>query len=702
MSGSLSALEQWPHVMMNTYGIPQVELVSGSGAQVTDSSGRTYIDMLAGIAVNSLGHAHPAIVSAVSSQITQLGHVSNLFASEPVVHVGEELIRRFARNDGDLAASTRVFFCNSGAEANETAFKIARLTGRTRILAAVNGFHGRTMGALALTGQPDKQGPFEPMTPGVSYYPFGDIDYLTTLVEMNPQQTAAIFLEPIQGETGVIPAPEGFLRAVRDLCDKHGILMMVDEVQTGIGRTGDFFAFQHEGVVPDVVTMAKGLGGGLPIGACLAHGHAAELMQPGKHGTTFGGNPVSCAAAGAVLHVIDDDFCHGVATQGQRLAELITECVPGVVEVRGRGLMVGVVLEQPIAQEVVKEALNHGLILNAPSPSVLRLTPPLVVTDEDCETAVSRLAETITVLNLAAELKKQPFLMRPLQGPLSVAVLFDKTSTRTRFSFDAGISQLGGNPIVVSAGDSQLGKGETIQDTGAVLSRFVSMIVWRTFAQKNLTDMAETATVPIINALSDAFHPCQLLADLQTCVEHLCPEQGPAGLKGKKAVYLGDGSNNMTNSYMIGFATAGMDVSIITPKEFQPRQDYVERARRRAAETGATVTVTDSLDEVVGADVVITDTWVSMGMEHDGKDRRTPFLPYQVNDDLMAKAKDTAIFLHCLPAYRGQEVTASVIDGRQSVVFDEAENRLHAQKALMAWLLEQNRHYTRQGSDYAG
>ena len=216
----------------------------------------------------------------------------------------------------------------------------------------------------------------------------------------------------------------------------------------------------------------------------------------------------------------------------------------------------------------------------------------------------------------------------------------------------------------MSAGDSQLGKGETIQDTGAVLSRFVSMIVWRTFAQKNLTDMAETATVPIINALSDAFHPCQLLADLRTCVEDLRPEQGPAGLKGKKAVYLGDGSNNMTNSYMIGFATAGMDVSsIITPKEFQPRQDYVERARRRAAETGATVTVTDSLDEVVGADVVITDTWVSMGMEHDGKDRRTPFLPYQVNDDLMAKAKDTAIFLHCLPAYRGQEVTASVIDG---------------------------------------
>lgn len=297
-------------------------------------------------------------------------------------------------------------------------------------------------------------------------------------------------------------------------------------------------------------------------------------------------------------------------------------------------------------------------------------------------------AQQAEVLTLAAELKKAPLSKRPLEGPLSVAVLFDKTSTRTRFSFDAGIAHLGGHAIVVDSGSSQMGKGETLQDTGAVLSRFVEAIVWRTYAQSNLSDMAETATVPIVNALTDDLHPCQILADLQTCVENLCPEQGPAGLRGRTAVYLGDGDNNMANSYMLGFATAGMDISIIAPTGFQPQQKWVDRAQERAAETGATVTVTDDVAEATGADVVITDTWVSMGMEDDGKDRRTPFLPYQVTEEIMEQAGDEAIFLHCLPAYRGNEVTAEVIDGPQSRVFDEAENRLHAQKALLTWLLE--------------
>ena len=297
-------------------------------------------------------------------------------------------------------------------------------------------------------------------------------------------------------------------------------------------------------------------------------------------------------------------------------------------------------------------------------------------------------AEQAEVLELAAELKKAPLSKRPLEGPLSVAVLFDKTSTRTRFSFDTGIAHLGGHPIVVDSGSSQMGKGETIQDTGAVLSRYVEMIVWRTYAHQNFHDLAETSTVPIINSLSDDLHPCQILADLQTCVENLCPEEGPAGLKGRKAVYLGDGDNNMANSYMIGFATAGMDISIIAPEGFQPKPEFVERAQTRAQETGATVTVTSDTAEVAGADVIITDTWVSMGMEADGKDRRTPFLPYQVTGEIMAQAGEDAIFLHCLPAYRGNEVTAEVIDGPQSRVFDEAENRLHAQKALMVWLLE--------------
>ena len=296
-------------------------------------------------------------------------------------------------------------------------------------------------------------------------------------------------------------------------------------------------------------------------------------------------------------------------------------------------------------------------------------------------------AEQAEVLTLAAKLKAAPFSERPLEGPKSVAVLFDKTSTRTRFSFDAGIAHLGGHAIVVDSGSSQMGKGETLQDTAAVLSRYVEAIVWRTYAHSNFHDMAETSTVPLVNSLSDDLHPCQILADLQTIVENLSPEEGPAGLKGKKAVYLGDGDNNMANSYMIGFATAGMDISIIAPEGFQPRAEFVERAEKRGQETGAKVVVTDSLDEVAGADVVITDTWVSMGMENDGIDRTTPFVPYQVNDEVMAKANDGAIFLHCLPAYRGKEVAASVIDGPASKVFDEAENRLHAQKALLVWLL---------------
>ena len=289
------------------------------------------------------------------------------------------------------------------------------------------------------------------------------------------------------------------------------------------------------------------------------------------------------------------------------------------------------------------------------------------------------------VLELALELKKEPFKYRPLEGPKSVALLFSKTSTRTRFSFEAGIAALGGHAIMATDQSSQLGKGETLQDTAAVLSRFTEMIIWRTFAHQNLVDMAETSTVPIINSLTDDLHPCQILADLLTCAEEF---GGVDNLAGKKAVYFGDGANNMANSYLIGFATAGVDIAICAPNEFQPEQRFIDRAQDRASQTGATITITDDPEEVSGADIIITDTWVSMGQEDDGKDRRTPFLPYQVNAELMAQANPDAIFLHCLPAYRGNEVTVEVIDGSQSRVFDEAENRLHAQKALMVWLLD--------------
>ncbi|MCT1428337.1 ornithine carbamoyltransferase [Corynebacterium sp. p3-SID1241] len=288
--------------------------------------------------------------------------------------------------------------------------------------------------------------------------------------------------------------------------------------------------------------------------------------------------------------------------------------------------------------------------------------------------------EQTTILDLAEKLKKEPFAERPLDGPKTVAVLFDKTSTRTRFSFETAVANMGGRAITVDTSMTQMGKGESYQDTAAVLSRYVEAIVWRTFNHANLLEMAETTTVPLVNALSDDLHPCQILADLLTCRENL------GELRGRKAVYLGDGDNNMANSYMIGFATAGMDVSIIAPEGFQPRQEFVDRARKRG-----NITISDDVDEVKGADVVITDTWISMGQENDGRDRRTPFLPYRVDSTLMSKANEDAIFLHCLPAYRGNEVTTEVIDGPQSRVFDEADNRLHAQKALLVWLLGINK-----------
>ncbi|MFR9855153.1 acetylornithine transaminase [Corynebacterium striatum] len=380
-----SLIKQWNEAIANNYGAPPLGLVSGAGSTVVDEEGKSYIDMLAGIAVNSLGYGHPAVVQAVSQQVAKLAHVSNLFASEPVVEVAQKLKARVGDSDA------RVFFCNSGTEANEAAFKVARLTGKKRVLAAHHGFHGRTMGALAMTGQPGKRAPFEPLPAGVEFYPYGDIEYLRTLVEQDPANTAAIILEPIQGETGVIPALDGFLVKVRQLCDEYELLLIVDEVQTGVGRTGDFFAFQSARILPDVITMAKGLGAGLPIGATIVRGAAKDLLTPGSHGTTFGGNPVVCAAANAVLDTIDAAFIAEVRNKGERLAERVA-ALPGVVEVRGRGLMLGVVLERPVAKQVVSAGFKHGVIVNAPNDSVVRLTPPLVIEEAELDAAVNRFA----------------------------------------------------------------------------------------------------------------------------------------------------------------------------------------------------------------------------------------------------------------------------------------------------------------------
>ncbi|AVP68835.1 acetylornithine transaminase [Prescottella equi] len=390
MTATTDLQQRWSGALMNTYGVPRVALVRGEGAVVTDADGKRYLDLLAGIAVNILGHAHPAIVEAVTTQLSTLGHVSNLYASEPAVALAEYLLMQLGVGDNAGSVTGRVFLCNSGTEANEAAFKLARATGRPKIIAAEKAFHGRTMGALALTGQPDKRAPFEPMPPGVEHIPYGDLEALDRAVD---EDTAAVFLEPIMGEGGVVVPPEGYLAGARKITAERGALLVLDEVQTGIGRTGWFYAHQASGIVPDVMTLAKGLGGGMPIGACIATGAAAELFGPGKHGTTFGGNPVCAAAALAVLKTIAAD---DLLTRADMIGKVLSTGIEGlghplVDHVRGSGLLLGVVLTQDVAPTVEAAAREAGYLVNAAQPGVIRLAPPLILTEEQAEGFVAAL-----------------------------------------------------------------------------------------------------------------------------------------------------------------------------------------------------------------------------------------------------------------------------------------------------------------------
>ena len=379
--------ERWSSALMKNYGTPPIALTKGEGAYVWDADGNRYLDLLGGIAVNALGHAHPAIVAAVTEQLQTLGHVSNLYINPRVVELAERLLDKFGQPG-------RVFFCNSGTEANEAAFKLARLTGRPQIVAADKAFHGRTMGALAMTGQPAKRAPFEPMPAGVDFVPYGDVDALTAAVS---SETAAVILEPILGESGVIVPPADYLAHARRLTAEHGALLILDEVQTGIGRTGTFFAHQAAGIVPDVMTLAKGLGGGLPIGATIATGPAAELFSPGQHGTTFGGNPVSAAAALAVLNEIDNsNLVDHVAAVGKSIATGVEALDhPLISHVRGSGLLLGVVLTAPVSAKVESTARDNGFLINAPAPDVLRLAPPLILTEDQAGDFVAALPQIL-------------------------------------------------------------------------------------------------------------------------------------------------------------------------------------------------------------------------------------------------------------------------------------------------------------------
>jgi len=358
----------WKKSIQDNYGIPSISLVKGIGSEVYDVEGKKYLDLLGGIATNILGHAHPAIVKAVTKQVGTLGHVSNFYAHPNVI----ELAQKLASMTGDKSA--RVFFAQSGAEANEAAMKLSRRTGKYRIVAAQGAFHGRTMGALSMTGQPSKREPFLPLVKGIKHVPYGDIKAMRRAIST---KTAMVILEPIMGEAGVIVPPVDYLAEVRELCTQKGALLVIDAVQTGMGRTGDWFGYEYSGITPDVITLAKGLGGGLPLGAMIALGDAAQLFVAGDHGSTFGGNPITTAAALAVIKVIEKDKIMVKVRKDQEFIMQKIAFIEGVSEVRGAGLLLGIQLNKPIASKIALHMREQGVLVNAANDSTIRIAPAL-------------------------------------------------------------------------------------------------------------------------------------------------------------------------------------------------------------------------------------------------------------------------------------------------------------------------------------
>lgn len=687
--------------IIQTYRRLPALFVQGAGCSLWDNRGNEYLDLLAGFAVCSLGHCHPALVAAITRQAQQLIMVSNLLLTAPQ----PQLARKLAQVSG----MDRVFFTACGATANETALKIAKKHGNQKrpegdyeIVALHRSFHGRTLGALAATGQRKFQRPFEPLVPGFRHIEANDLQGLREAVS---HRTAAIVLEPIQGEGGVRPLTTEFLQEARRLATEHSALLILDEVQTGVGRTGTWFAFQQHGIVPDVMALAKGLGSGMPIGACLARGAAATLFDLGDHGSTFGGGPLACAAALAVLDTIEhQDLLENAKRVGAYFAEGLRSLGGPVVEVRGAGLMIGVGLDKPIARDVVNACFERRVILNATDEHTLRLVPPLILREEQADRALRVIAEVLGVpaptmattihvrrptplrdvlamddiapaeaeeiLAHAAYLKERrrlaPAVIQPVEGR-TVALVFEKPSLRTRVAFEAAIRELGGHAIHLGRSDIGMGTRESLKDVSENLSRWCGAIVARLYWQKDLVAMAEYAEVPVINALTEMEHPCQALADMQTVREVFGEEK-------VKITYVGDG-NNVARSLAKLATSLGYPFTICGPENFrlEPIEGMVQ---------------TDDLEEgLAGTRVVYTDVWVSMGDEHEQEHRMKVFWEYQVNQRVMEMADPDAIFMHCLPARRGYEVTDDVIDGKQSRVNDQAENRLHAQKALLMRVL---------------
>jgi len=774
-------------VLMPNYGPRPVSFVRGEGCFLFDEEGRRYLDFLSGIAVCALGHAHPKVAAAVAAQAAQLVHVSNFFGNPVGLEAARRIDRLVSRACGGPAEGGlgQVFFANSGAEANEAAIKLARRYGGSRreIVAALGGFHGRTLGALAATGQPAKQEPFRPLPEGFRHVPYGDVEALAAAVD---ERTAAVFLEAVQGEAGVIVPPDGYLIAARRICDRAGALLMVDEVQCGLGRTGRWFGFEHDGVVPDVVTLAKALGNGVPIGACWARREVAAAFRPGDHGSTFGGQPLAAAAALATLQEIEGcRLPERAAEAGARLMVGLRQ-LPGVVGVRGRGLLVGALLAPDVAAaEIARRCLAHGLVVNAIGADVLRLAPPLVVADDEIDLGLELLGAAIanrppappglaptpssptSSLSTSPPPVGSPVAGSPLAGsPLAgspvadrgatgevegtapadgleppvrprrvvggprlgparhlldvddlsraelawlvasadltpprildgrgVALVFEHPSARTRHSAEMAVADLGGRAVMVQAAEVGIDRRESAEDVARTLACFHAAVGARVADHTTLERMAraidaEGWDVPVVNLLSDQAHPLQALADLTTLARHFGGGRATASaLAARRIAWVGD-ATNVCRSLALGVALVGGTMVVASPEGY----GLPEGVLRRCAEAGGGIRqVIDPADAVEGADAVLTDVWVSMGQEAEAPARRLALREYRVDRRLMARAAVDAVFLHCLPAHRGDEVTAEVVESARSLVWQEVADRRASLRTLLALLCRDRR-----------
>ena len=680
--------------VIRTYARAEEVFVSGQGAVLRDADGREYLDMLGGIAVSALGHAHPELVAALRQQVGEVLHTSNLYR-----HPHTEAVAGLI---ADLTGLDAVFFTNSGAEATEAALKIARKhqrqTGaadRTGFVALEGGFHGRTLGALSVTHTPAYRAPFEPLVPGTQFVPPGDVAALESALANHP---AALILEPIQGESGVVELPTNYLQTARALCSSTGTVLIHDEVQCGSGRTGTFLAADHADVQPDIVTLAKPIAAGLPMGMAVVRSELAGALVPGDHGSTFAGGPLACRAGVGVLA--------GSAERPSGERPRARPATPRRPRAAGLGVRPHHRAAWPRPHAGPAPPLRRTRAAEDPAPPRrprqlhrrrrAALPPPLrdhTRTDrpgprppphrsarargaprmtshdfgrlptKDLLSVASLSADDILrIFDSAQKLKVGRAEHTDVLRHKRLALIFEKDSLRTRFTFDVGIQDLGGSAVFMDHRDAKLGSRESLRDMARNLERWVHGIVARTFKQKAVEELAANCDVPVINGLSDFLHPCQALSDFFTLTEKW------GDVRGRRLCFVGDG-NNTCHSLVYVAAKLGAHMAVCTPQGYEPNAKVVNEAMIMGRDSGAEIRIlNDPKEATEDADAVYTDVWASMGQEDEIEDRAAVFADYQVDDAMMSRAKADAYFMHCLPAHRGAEVTAGVMDGPHSIV----------------------------------